>query len=1136
MLLNIRQVKSLFDARTWERGVSYAQQGRVSQIRHDADGKMTASVRGSGGQLYSQAISLARGGQDMGGRCSCPVGINCKHVAAVCYMFASGQSEYPVAGETMASNADHRKPTPAPELPPALLQWLGLVRSSQSLDQDPESWQANVRDRLLYVLDENANGRLTVETMKTSLLKSGGYSATARRYDTHRLMTTGYDAPKFVRPQDLRIVSRLRLLGLATHPGYYGASSASAAGEIFSLLELIARTGRGRWREAQGPILSIGGERRGRFRWETQANGSQKLVLVDGEGKRLHPLPIEPPAFIDTATGEIGHLLVDGPAHVFPILLKAPVIAPQHTAKVVQALHEMGMTEVPKPTPVETEVRRGGVPTPVLTLFSARATRRDGYGWGSTNVRLPALRLAFDYDGRMVKGVPGGEEWFLEDGRAITLLRNGAAERRAYELLEGAGARFAADIVEKPAYGAMADDLYLPDPGGGIDDLGGLEPDALDFMAKAVPQLKAGGWRIEIAQDWPFPFYDGPVEIRAGAAPQGKAGSTDWFAFDVQLVAGGHRLDLMPTVLRLLGKLDFLDPDDEDWQEAMGAVLEELNFYPQLEDGRYVALDAPSLIPLMRVFLSAAGLLDGFHRAEAGRAHQVIEALEGCGIAFDGGQELLALGRKLQALAQIPETEPPAGFHGELRPYQQKGYGWLRALRESGFGGVLADDMGLGKTVQTLAFLASHYTEKDAPARPTLLVVPTSLVHTWRRQALSFAPGLKVLALHGRDRKKDFEAIDDHDLVITTYALFHRDHDVLVQRQWDIVILDEAQAAKNPASRIAKAIRSLDSRIRLALTGTPTENSLMDLWTLFDWLIPGLLGDRKSFRSRFLAPIENRGGDARAQMELNARIRPFILRRTKQQVAIDLPEKTEITELVPLGERQSSVYEAVRLAMDERVRRAIAEKGLAASHITILDALLKLRQICCDPRLVKHDDMKDAPESAKRERLIELLSNLVAEGRRVLVFSQFVEMLNLIEADILEKGWSYARLTGSTTNRDEVVDGFQNGDAPIFLISLKAGGVGLTLTAADTVILYDPWWNPAVERQAMDRVHRIGQERKVFVYRLIAEGSVEEAISRLQERKQAMADALFEGGESNPFVLDEGEIAALFRPLASTMD
>ena len=390
-----------------------------------------------------------------------------------------------------------------------------------------------------------------------------------------------------------------------------------------------------------------------------------------------------------------------------------------------------------------------------------------------------------------------------------------------------------------------------------------------------------------------------------------------------------------------------------------------------------------------------------------------------------------------------------------------------------------------------------------------------------------FAPNLSTLVLHGPNRKKLFDTIPNHDVVITTYPLVHRDHAALFGHEYELAVLDEAQNVKNPTSSTAKHIRRVSARHRIALTGTPIENSLDELWALYDWLIPGLLGGKKFFRAEYRRPIENRG-DAARQHLLSTRLKPFLLRRTKEDVAIDLPPKTVIDEVTPLIGGQRALYESIRVAMDKRVRQAISSRGIAGSRITILDALLKLRQVCCDPSLVKLDAARKVNESAKRARLAELLEELVAEDRRVLVFSQFVEMLHLIESDVAERGWSYAMLHGQTRDRDREISRFQDGDAQLFLISLKAGGVGLNLTAADTVILYDPWWNPATERQAMDRAHRIGQDKPVFVHRMVAEGTVETAIQHMQARKQALADALFEGTGEGSLALTEDDLHTLF--------
>ena len=468
----------------------------------------------------------------------------------------------------------------------------------------------------------------------------------------------------------------------------------------------------------------------------------------------------------------------------------------------------------------------------------------------------------------------------------------------------------------------------------------------------------------------------------------------------------------------------------------------------------------------------------------------------------------------------------PAALRGELRPYQRTGWAWLRALSETGFGGVLADDMGLGKTVQALALLAWRHLEARAD-RPSLLVVPTSLVGNWKREAARFVPELKLLVLHGPDRRARFADIAGAHLVVTTYPLLNRDGAALLGHRYDTAMLDEAHTVKNPAAGVAKRIREIDARHRLALTGTPLENNLQELWALYDWLIPGLLGNRKSFARSYRTPIEKKGDRAKQRL-LAARIGPFLMRRTKEEVAPELPKKTVIDELVPFEGAQAALYESIRMAMDRKVREAIAARGLAASRIAILDALLKLRQVCCDPRLVKLDAARKVTESAKRARLLALLEELVAENRRVLVFSQFVEMLKLIEADIAARGWGYAMLHGGTSDRDGQIAAFQSGTLPLFLVSLKAGGAGLNLTAADTVIVYDPWWNPAVERQAMDRAHRIGQDKPVFVHRLIAENTVEAAIQVMQARKQALADTLFEGRGEGPLALTEEDMAALF--------
>lgn len=477
----------------------------------------------------------------------------------------------------------------------------------------------------------------------------------------------------------------------------------------------------------------------------------------------------------------------------------------------------------------------------------------------------------------------------------------------------------------------------------------------------------------------------------------------------------------------------------------------------------------------------------------------------------------------------VTDVPVPRGLKAELRTYQRQGLAWMQFLREHGLSGVLADDMGLGKTIQALAHILTEK-ERGRLDRPALIVVPTTLMHNWCEEAQRFTPKLRVLDLHGPQRHERFDQIGKHDLILTTYALLWRDEEVLAKHDFHLLILDEAQYVKNAATKSAATIRELRARHRLCLTGTPLENHLGELWAQFDFLLPGFLGTRQDFTRRWRTPIE-KGGDAVRRELLARRIRPFMLRRRKDEVAAELPPKTMIVRTVELEGAQRDLYETVRAAMQEKVRAAVAAKGLARSHIIVLEALLKLRQVCCDPRLVKISQAARIKESAKLDLLLDMLPELIEEGRRILLFSQFTSMLDLIAAALEKAGIPYVMLTGDATDRVTPVKRFKQGEVPLFLISLKAGGVGLNLTAADTVIHYDPWWNPAVENQATDRAHRLGQDKPVFVYKLITAGSVEEKIVAMQEQKAALANAILSEDGAGAVKFSADDIEALFEPI-----
>jgi SNF2 family DNA or RNA helicase len=433
--------------------------------------------------------------------------------------------------------------------------------------------------------------------------------------------------------------------------------------------------------------------------------------------------------------------------------------------------------------------------------------------------------------------------------------------------------------------------------------------------------------------------------------------------------------------------------------------------------------------------------------------------------------------------------------------------------------------MGLGKTVQTLAFL-QVLKEQGKLKKPTLIVMPTSLIGNWKNEIKKFTANLTFLELYGIDRAKKFKEISNYDVILTTYSLAQRDKEKYLEEQFYYIVLDEAQKIKNPTTKLAVAIKSFTSEHKLALSGTPIENHLGELWSIFDFLMGGFLDNLRIFKELYQTPIEKEHNVERRTL-LNKKIAPFILRRPKNEVIEELPPKTEIIKRATFGSKQAKLYENIRLTMEQKVREAVKGKGLSRSHITILDALLKLRQVCCHPELLKLESAKKVKDSAKLEMFLELMDSLIAENKKVLVFSQFTTMLSILEREIIKRKITYSKLTGATRKREEVIEKFTKGEASVFLISLKAGGVGLNLVEADTVIHYDPWWNPAVENQATDRAYRIGQDKAVFVYKLIVENTIEEKIIELQERKKTLQAGIYKDKENKEEKFDGNELVEL---------
>lgn len=598
-----------------------------------------------------------------------------------------------------------------------------------------------------------------------------------------------------------------------------------------------------------------------------------------------------------------------------------------------------------------------------------------------------------------------------------------------------------------------------------------------------------------------------------------------FFSYQLGIVVDGQPISIVPLVVELLRTQE---------RQAIEDLPDDKQMYLPLNNHKWLAISMGRIKPLLRLLLFY-GLREHqqgdnlqLRQYQLSLMHEAEAAIQATQARWLGTEAVRKQLQRLHTLAKLPIPSVPKGLKTELRSYQLQGLAWLDQLRGCHFSGVLADDMGLGKTVQALALLQLEK-ERGHLNQPSLIIAPTSLVENWFDEAKRFTPDLKVLIFHGADRH--WAGFQEHDVVISTYGTVVRDKALLIGIPFYYLILDEAQCIKNSRTKTTQIIQQLSAQHRLCLTGTPMENHLAELWSLFHFLMPGLLGDAKQYRQFFKIPIERQNNQERRKI-LAARVQPFMLRRTKNQVLSELPPKTEIVHMITLQGPQRDLYEAIRMTMEKRVRDAIAAQGIGRSHIVLLDALLKLRQVCCDPRLLSIAEAEIAYDhSAKLDALMTLLDSLIEEGRRVLIFSQFTSMLKLIEEVLQSRRYPYFKLTGQTQGRQALVDRFQAGEVPIFLISLKAGGTGLNLTRADTVILYDPWWNPAVQEQAAGRSHRIGQENPVFIYKLIAAGTVEEAILAMQVKKRELVDSILNNHTTAHHEWTMADIDYFFSPL-----
>jgi superfamily II DNA or RNA helicase len=755
---------------------------------------------------------------------------------------------------------------------------------------------------------------------------------------------------------------------------------------------------------------------------------------------------------------------------------------------------------------------------PCVRLFADQVfvTRTDGLSCETDEALVPLVALSFDYGGTRVGASDERTRIFRSDAGGLEAIeRDRDAEHDARRVIERLGAVELAcfDAIAAPE-GCDADYALRPD---------GDQHSFCAFTARALASWRSLGWRVEVDASYPFRVVEQEPAWYARLEPCGAP--ADWFGLELGVEIDGARVDLLPVLLDLLERLDA-----DGGLDALAASCR-ATWALRVSETHHVTVPIDRLKALLRV---VAELYQGERRGRAFpevRASALIELdslLRGTGAPLAWTDRTGITERARARLAPLRPAVMPAGLQATLRPYQAEGVTFLQRLREANLGGVLADEMGLGKTLQTIAHICIEQAEGRLDA-PVLVVAPTTLVGNWVREIARFAPFLRVLVLHGPERHARWRDVPSAHVVVTTYPVVVRDEDRFAEQPFHLCVLDEAQNIKNARSQARRALERVPAAHRLCLTGTPVENHLGELWSLFDWLSPGLLGDQLSFRRFWRQPVEQRH-DAERLAALRQLIGPYVLRRLKRDVARELPPKTELSVPVELGREQRELYEAIRVAAHADVRRAIRAKGVAASAVAILDALTKLRQVCCDPRLVAMSAARGVQDSAKLEALLELLRDQLAAGHRVLLFSQFTSMLALVAESLRAREIGHLVLTGETRHRQRVVDAFEAGQADVFLISLKAGGTGLNLTSADTVVHYDPWWNPAAQAQATDRAYRIGQTRPVFVHNLYVAGSVEERVLALQDKKRWLSSTLL-GDVPTGSAIGEADIEELFAPI-----
>ena len=1085
-------LRDVLGVAAYARGQEYVRQRRVLHTEWFEDGRVLSGlVRGSGGRVYEVEIDLVDGPRGRllvtGGICGCPLGGDCKHVAAVALAVAAGPPRRDAAR-------------------PATQNWTGAFdalldeghRAAAAEERTAIALEISLQQRPAPPARPGAAPSVAVPRLAARLVRPGrgGWVAGGLSWSklAHPWQVGEY------RPAHVRLLHELHALYTmrASAPRYagYGEEKVIDLAEIdsrhlWSLLDEAADLG---LRIVHAHKALGGVTLHGTARVALDVTGGDPLVvaplLLLGPGQDELPADPVPVRFI----GAVGHGVV--------------WVSASQAATCEPRLWRLGLARLAAPVPAALQQlalagRRLTVPAAGRARFDAEIYPRlralatvessDG-AWSPPPISAPtlALRAAYGPD----HALDLAWEWHYEVGG-----------RTLRSPLGPTGDGHRDPVAERAAVAAL--DAPLETVGLRVDGelvprahMGGLQ--TMRFTTEVLPLLAdASGVRVEY-HGRPPAYRDAGDSLRIAVSADQVDGDTDWFDLGVEVRVDGRAV-----------------PFAELFQAL---ALDEPHLL--LADGTYFSLDKPELRTLRQLIEEARALQDTpsaglrISRFQAG----LWEELATLGVVERQAAAWREQVRGLLSTTALPDPDVPAGLRADLRPYQREGLAWLQFLWQARLGGILADDMGLGKTVQALALLC-HARAADPDGPPFLVVAPTSVLPNWAAETARFAPDLRVVTLGDTLRRRGEDlatAVAGADVVLTTYALLRLDADAHAAHRWSGLLLDEAQHAKNHRSKVYQSARRVQAPFKLAITGTPMENDLMELWSLLSITAPGLFPHPTRFREHFALPIE-KGKDAERLAALRRRIRPLVTRRSKEQVAVDLPAKQQQVLAVELDAKHRRTYQ--RHLQRERQKVLGLIDDVDRNRFTILRSLTLLRRLALHPGLV--DDGQAGAGSAKIDALIEHLAEVVSGGHRALVFSQFTGYLALVRDALHSAGIDPAYLDGATRNRGAVVQGFRDGAVPVFLISLKAGGSGLNLAEADYVFLLDPWWNPAVEAQAIDRVHRIGQTRIVHVYRLIAADTIEEKVLALAARKAELVAGVLDTGDPFDGRLGAEDIRAL---------